>query len=753
MYRTLLLRGVSAGALTLISTYHTLAQEALPTIDVGAPQSRRQTDGQPGQAELAPASTTLALDQPASSQNGAGLGGRFTGYSVNLETPALAGKGNIPILQAPYSVQTVTRETLDDKQAISLPDAVVGNVSGVQSLDGFYDEFIIRGFDAGAQTYRNNLKSSSYFARLQTANLQSIEVLKGPASMLFGRLEPGGIINLVPKRPLETPYYSVQEQFGSWSLTRTTVDATGPLTPDKTWLYRVNASFNHTDSHRDFVNAQDVLIAPTLTWRPNPQFQFNLDGEYQNSMFTFEGDLIPAIGKRPASVPVSRFLGDPAVTPINPSREERFYIGYDWTYEFAPSWTLTNRFAYNTVNFKDRFVYYDSLDEATGDMTRRVFDGIFPSRRTIATNLDLKGKFETGPLTHDVLLGGDFFRYGEELSGYDDSYRSTNLYFPTYANIGYVKGLPNFFYGGRQESKGIYGQDYISFAEDRLHLLLGGRYDWAWVGSAPYSAKSLADSFSRFKSATDEAFSPRLGVVIQPVPWLSFYGSYSKSFGQSNALPGPGQSAFAPQSAVQFEGGVKAELFDKRLSATLAYYDITKSNVVERITGTLFSRPVGLVESKGVELDINGRIDDHWSVIGTYAYDDARIKKDVSGPSAIGGQEGNRLMSVPFHQGSLWLKYDADGNFKGLSLAGGVFTTGERQGDNDSSFQLPGYARVDGMIQYRLPSYVFPWAKAVTAQLNVKNLLDKTYYTSSFGRFDVFPGAPRTFTASFRVEF
>jgi iron complex outermembrane receptor protein len=752
MYRTLLLRGVSVSALIAISTVCAIGQEALPTIDIGAPQGRRQTGPQPGQVEPA-SSSTATSDQPASSQKGAGLGGRFTGYSVNMETPALAGKGNIPILQAPYSVQTVTRQTIDDQQAISVSDAIVGNVSGVQSLDGYYDEFIIRGFDASPLTYRNNLRTSSYFARLQTANLQSIEVLKGPASMLYGRLEPGGIVNLVPKRPLDTPYNSVQEQFGSWSLTRTTIDSTGPLTRDKTWLYRVNASFNQTGSHRDFRDAQDVLLAPTLTWRPNAQFQFNLDGEYQNSMFTFEGDFIPAIGRRPASVPVNRFLGDPAVTPLNPSREERFFIGYDWTYEFAPNWTLTNRFAFNTVNFKDRFVYYDSVNEATGDIPRRVFDGILPNRRTIASNLDLNGKFETGPLTHAVLLGGDFFRYREEVSGYDDSYRSTNLYFPTYTNFGYVKGVPNFFYGGEQEWKGIYGQDYISFADDRLHVLLGGRYDWARVGSAPFSDISLADSLAHFKAATDQAFSPRLGVVIQPLPWLSLYGSYSKSFGQSNALPGPGVSVFPPQHAEQFEGGVKAELFDKRLTATLAYYDITKSNVVERITGTLFSRPIGLVESKGVELDVTGRINDHWSIIGTYAYDDARITKDSSGPSALGGREGNRLLSVPFHQGSLWLKYDADGDFRGLSVAGGVFSSGERQGDNESSFQLPGYARVDGMIQYRLPTSLVPWAKAVTAQLNVKNLLNTTYYTSSFGRFDVFPGAPRTFTASLRVEF
>ncbi|HTO66750.1 MAG TPA: TonB-dependent receptor plug domain-containing protein, partial [Bradyrhizobium sp.] len=176
---------------------------------------------------------------------------------------------NTPILQTPANVQVVPRQVMDDHQDISVRDAVVGYVSSVQppsttpSSNNFYDGFNIRGFD-NANVYRNDLRLFE-ITGIETANLQSIEILKGPAAMLFGRLEPGGIINLVPKRPLDVPYASIQEQFGSWGLTRTTIDSTAPLTPDKTWLYRVNLDYTRADSFTDFVNNKNFFIAPTVT--------------------------------------------------------------------------------------------------------------------------------------------------------------------------------------------------------------------------------------------------------------------------------------------------------------------------------------------------------------------------------------------------------------------------------------------------------------------------------------------------------
>jgi iron complex outermembrane recepter protein len=770
--------GVSACALTLVLASTTNAQQALPTIDIGG-ASRRATAAMPESREPAEARPNASVgreaaidaDAPGSSQNGAGLGGRFTGYSVDADAPALSSKSNIPLIRNPVSLQVVTRQTLDDKQSISVQDALVGGVSNVQpKADTFYDGFTIRGFN-NSSIFRNNLQAPS-ITHLQTANLQSIEVLKGPAAMEFGRLEPGGVVNLVVKRPLDTPYYSVQQQIGSWSHTRTTVDATGPLTQDKTWLYRVNASFDRGDSFRNFVFNQDAFIAPTISWRPDNHLRFNIDAEYQNTIFVADADsAIPAVGLRPAAIPVSRYLQNPAVTRANPSRKLRGMIGYDWTFDYDENWSVTNRFAYTDIQEAQRITdFYDGFNESTGDVLRGIWD-INGHESLLTTNLDLKGKFETGPLKHSTLLGWDYLN--DENKGYGKSgnaFDPINIYAPSYSLSGYSKQPHDFHFPFRQSWKGVYGQDMISFYEDRIHLLLGGRHDWAsyGTGNSPTSFEEAygfynPDTGNGFQPATDQAWSPRLGVVLQPIPAISFYANYVRSFGATNGQPLPGNPPFPAERGLQWEGGVKAELLDKRLTATLAYYDIYKSGIVQSILGTQFSRPVGLVHSSGVEFDLAGRIDDNWSVIANYAYNDARIVSDASGPPQpnydgvtyfnAGGQLGNRLQNAPLHSGALWVKYNALGDFKGLSLGGGVVAVGERQGDNNNSFQLPAYSRVDTMISYQLPQQLTPWAKLVTLQFNVKNLLNTTHYVNSLDRYGIAPGAPRNFVFSMRAEF
>ncbi len=727
---------------------------ALPTVDVTATQ-----DG-------------AAKDSPGNSVGGAGLGGRFTGYTVDIETPAVAEKSDIPILQTPGSIQVVPRQVMDDQQAISVTDALVGNVSSVQpASDNFYTGFNIRGFD-NADIYRNDLRLG-LSSNLETANLQSIEVLKGPAAMLFGRLEPGGIVNLVVKRPLDVPYFSVQEQAGSWGLTRTTIDATGPLTADKTWLYRINLDYTHTDSFRDFFWDQNVFIAPTLTYHPIEQFRFNIDGEYQNTIFVADADsAIPAIGTRPANIPISTYLQDPAVTAVNPSRQERRFIGYDWTFNINPSWSVTNRFAFENISYAQRITDFNCVGDGTADCTDLVGNpapfgiaerGLWDfniNRITISSNLDLKGKFETGPFNHDVLIGTDYLSFDAPQGGV--AYYSANPYVPpinifapTYSLSGYAKPANNAYYPTAETWRGVYAQDMISFADDKLHLLFGGRYDWAdfGYGYSPYSDNQADGPYNPvtgigFQNAFDKAFSPRIGAVVQPTTWLSFYGDYVKSFGATNGIPSPGSPPFPPEIARQWEGGAKAEFFDKRLTATVAFYDIVKNNIVQSIPGTQLSTIAGVVDSKGAEFDIAGRIDENWSLIGSYSYDEARFTQSLI------GNQGNRLQNVPLNAGSIWVKYDALGDFRGWSLGAGLNIVGERQGDNANDFQLPAYTLVNTMVMYRLQPNVLPsWVKNATVQLNVKNLFNTIYYTNSLDRFSIYPGAPRTFLVSLRAEF
>jgi iron complex outermembrane recepter protein len=770
MIRTNRLRGASVAALTLSLAASAAAQQSLPTIDIGSARHTRR-DARPASRPVAGTALPAAAgalpaeaselkfeDRPGSAQYGAGPGGRFTGYTPDFKTAATTTKDKLSILQTPGSIKVVPRQLLDDKQAITVEDALVGNVAGVQSTSVFYDQFVIRGFPLSSLTLRNNLRVYNFYAHLQTQNLQSIEVLKGPVSLFYGRFEPGGIINLVPKRPLDTPYFSIQEQVGSWSLTRTTVDATGPITADKNWLYRLNLTYNHTDSFRNFVTSQDVQIAPSISWRPSENFRFNLDGEYQNSIWVTDLSPIPAVRDRPARIPINRYMGDPAVQS-NPTRQERYFAGFDWTWDITKNWSLTNRFAYASVDFHDRWTTTDSINGNTGVIARHVFDGVLPDRQSLATNLDLNGTFDTGPLQHKVTFGGDYLRTRETTFGYEGNIAAVgamNIYAPYYSAFPY--GLPpqssyNFF--SHQDLSGIYAQDYVSFLDDKVHLLFGGRRDWVSIENGassqmlevarlPYNALVTGEGS---RSSYDKAWSPRLGAVVQPAPWLSFYFNYSRSFGATNGVPVPGRPLFPPQKGLQYEAGMKAEFLDGRLTATAAYFDIFKSGLVQSVPGSQFVQPVGLVRSVGAELEVAGRIDENWSVNATYSHTNARIVQDLT------GQQGNRLQNAPFHDGSVWVKYDASGDLRGLSLGAGVQAVGARQGDNSSTFRLPGYATVNAMAMYRWQPTSLPMVKNLSLQLNVRNLLDEVYYTGANSRTQIMPGAPRTFLFSMRAEF
>jgi iron complex outermembrane recepter protein len=702
---------------------------------------------------------------PTIDVNGSGEGGRFTGYNATNANSVL--KTDTPILQTPVSVQVVPRQTMDDQQAISVQDAIVSNVSGVSEATFTLprETFTIRGFNTGTNVYINGLRQTASIG-LETQNLQSIEVLKGPSAMLFGRVEAGGLVDLVLKRPLETPYYSFQEQAGSFGTTRTTFDLTGPLTADKTWLYRVNGDFTHANSFVDFVSSQNIFIAPTITYHPLEQFRLNVDVMYQHETLV-DDTVFPAVGNRPAPIPISRYLQDPSLTATYPTRMDNRYVGYDWTYDITPAWSLTNRAYYQDSGFTSSetpisVIPAFAFNQVTGAARLSPYYGTF-TQRTFATNLDLKGKFDTGPLKHSVLLGTDYFNtanppFGLHLNS--TTTKSTNIYFPTYGQVVVPSVLPNVAAMNTENWNGVYLQDMISTASDMVHVLLGGRYDWAETGGSfvgPVFAGALPTSLSAqtaYRSRSDQAFSPRLGVVIQPLPWLSFYGNFAQSFG-TNLGQDVNSSPLAPSKATQWEGGAKAEFLDKRLSASLAFYDIVKTNIATPdpiITGKY--DVIGAAESKGVELDLTGRVTENWSVIANFTHDEVRVitASNYNAATEITTENaviGNRLPSVPANAGNLWVKYDADGQFRGLSIGSGLNVVGSSQGDNANSFQLPQYTLVNGMISYR-----FPWAGAnFTAQLNVKNIFDTTYYAASTDRYHILRGTPRTILASLRVEF
>ncbi|OAI07386.1 hypothetical protein A1353_06820 [Methylomonas methanica] len=653
-----------------------------------------------------------------------------------------ATKTDISIMDTPVSIQVVPKSIMNDQQAIRIEDALTQNVSGVQRAYGtadMYESFIIRGFASDDQMYRNGFRRS--MGKFDPANIEQLEVLKGPASVLYGRLQPGGMVNYVTKKALDVPYYSLQQQFGSFSEFRTTVDATGPLDKDKTLLYRFNAAYDEGNSFRDFVDHERIFIAPKLTWRPNDRFEANVEIEKRHENYT-EDYGVPVLGNRPITNRRSLFTGDPAIKPS----QDTTLIYADWSFKFNDDWGLRHKFQWDETDIVFGGVAPNSKINAGGHTLDRF--GILgtSNRRSYSTSLDLTGKFQTFGLKHDVLVGGDWFFFNQDAPDNNFSYGTIptfDINNPQYGNfdLAALRAEPaNWFWRSRDDWYGVYFQDQITLW-DKLHIMGGGRYDMAGYGG--YGGTSWDETKAGFSMQHEDKFSPRVGIVYQPWDWLSLYGNYVESFGTNNGRSATGGN-FAPQAAEQYEIGFKTEFFDKRLSSTVAYYHLTKNNLMTFDLSTpdpTDQKTIGEARSQGIEVDIKGQITDEFSLVTTYAYTDARYTRDYS------GLQGNRLLNVPEHQASLWGTYQFTEQFKaGL---GGV-VVGKREGDNTNTYQLPGYTRLDAML-----AYVQPIGKTrLTAQVNVYNLLDKEYYTGSTSWLPTANvGAPISAMGSLKLEY
>lgn len=693
-----------------------------------------------------------------------------TGYRTSHSTTAT--KTNTPLIETPVSVQVVPREVLDDQKVTTIKEALE-NVSGVRARPslGGTSGFLIRGFRTG-NIYRNGLLTTvgSSLGDFDAANLESIEVVKGPAQ-LYGRTEPGGLINLSTKRGLDAPYTMIEQSIGSDDFYRTQWDAGGPLAQDGAWQYRFSGAYQDNESFRDFVTSDRLLVNPSVTWRPAPGTDITLDFEYQKKHALADFG-IPVIGNRPAPIPISRNLGDPN-TPIG--YQEIRMIGTEINHMLGANWAIHQRFLYTDTDGVNTFVnpapaFSDTaLNPATGTMQRNIFQQQ-SHQKVYSANLDLTGKVVFGEVVHDLLVGVDYYK-SHHLYGSDGQWVASN---PALAidifNPGPSYGIAQSVFDATlltssaakprsdiyNQWHGVYFQDQIKI--DRLHLMLGGRYDWAETGRgrATRAGGFAAATDALFNSSPslirkDAGFSPRIGALYAVSDDLSVYGTWTTSFGANNA-PAANGATFDPQIGEQYELGLKAQMFDSRLVGTLAAYRLTKDNILvpNLSTADPDDRIANRQRSQGIEIDVTGRVNHKLSLIASYAYTDTEVLEDFGGTTA-----GNKFANVPKHSGSVFAKYEFNGA-RGLAVGGGVYMAGSRFVDFGNSASLPGYARVDAFVSYG--GWKFAGAK-ISAQLNVRNLLDKKYYESSdpdanvAPRLGIYPGAPRAVFGSVRAEF
>lgn len=644
---------------------------------------------------------------------------------------AAVTKIDAPIFDLPLSIQVVPEAVLDDQQVIRLEEALK-NVSGAfQAFNNGFGEpdYGLRGFRQFA-VYEDGFRVPGPGSQ-ETAHLDRVEVLKGPAAALYGRIEPGGLIHQVTKRPRATAWYALRQQFGSFDLYRTTVDATGPLTKDGRLRYRLNIAHENTDSFRDFVDREGLFVSPVLSWDFGPNTQASVDFQYRFRDSPSDRG-IPVVNGRPAPVAIDRYYEEPGISAVE---TESHRGGFLWSHVFNDRWILRHRFKADRDRLDGQRIEPGPVVDGR-TLTRTARDRT-QDTETYFTTLDLTGELSTGALKHRLLMGLDYYDTETVLGGGAIlPYADIDLFEPAYSGVRPVfPTLPETT--RRQDWFGLYIHDQIDLL-DNLHVLGGGRYDWA----SSEESQSAANSAERVE---DRAFSPRVGLVYQPTPWLGLYGSYAESFG---AFAQFGRSRtgepFGPETATQYETGFKADLLDGDLTATLAFYHLSKQDILtpDPIDPD-FAVQIGAARSRGIELDVSGALGPAFNLIASLAYTDTEITKSNL------GDEGNPLAAVPEWSGSLWAVHThQEGPLRGLRLGAGIFAEDARPGDNAGTFELPGYVRVDLMAGYE-------WTvgdSRLTAQLNVENALDKEYFKSPI-LISAVPGAPRTFLGSIRIEF
>jgi iron complex outermembrane recepter protein len=654
----------------------------------------------------------------------------------NVPNSSTGTRTDTLVRDVPQSVQVVPQEVLRDQQVTRLNDAL-RNVPGVTpDFDsGPYVTYRIRGFEALNNNFlRNGQVDPGAGEIVELSSVDRVEVLKGPASVLFGLGNPGGSINLVTKQPLSEPFYNIDATIGNYDFYRGAMDLSGPLNESKSVLYRFNAAYRNSNSFIDFYNSDHFNLSPVVSVAIGKKTNLTVEGDYSETSDSGFTPFVPVNGSvldNPnGEIPCDRNVGE-TTDEIDASLTR---VGYRLEHKFNDKWSLNNAFTYNFRDYSDKRTLPGDLepDNRTLNRTYREFD--FQSiSYTLATKA--VGKFSTGAIDHQLLFGIDLNSFENKVPRYVEvDAAPIDIFDPIYGQA------PDELSGEISNTTvtkqlGIYLQDQITLI-DNVKVLLGGRFD-------AFDQKSEDFTTDTESNLSDSAFSPRLGIVYQPVPAVSVYASYISSFTPGNGVflfGGSLDDPFEPELGRQYEIGVKADV-NNRLSATLALYDLTRTNVLTTDPeNDLVQIQTGEQNSQGIELNLTGEILPGWNVIAGYAYTDAQVTED----NTI--TPGNQLPNVPDHAANLWTTYEIQkGGLKGFGTGLGLFFVGDRAGDLDNTYELPSYVRTDAAIFYNRDQ--------LRVGLNFKNLFDIEYFENGSSSTRVNYGQPLTVQGNISWKF
>ena len=683
----------------------------------------------------------------------------------------------------PQSINYVTKELILDQGAITVND-VVRNMSGVNPYS-FYNDFSIRGFRATGNRNSGNLVNgmrtqTSLWRQSSLANIERVEVIKGPASALFGNAAPGGVINRVTKKPLDVARQSVTLTTGSFGTTRAYTDFTGPLNDKKTLLYRLNLGYENTDGFRDLQGLTSYIVAPSFTYRASKQTQLNIDMTYVNH----QGKLDRGVAVFGDGSLFSRPISATQSAANDYLRENSVNLSFALSHRLAQGLLFNSTYLFSSY---DEDLLEHSQDNAFvkkadgKDNPSLVLMRVTQRQRHFRNNNFnnyLTWDVTTGAMKHKLLVGYDHFNTrllpGSsyiEAGGYLLSKGGTAKTFNVKKSSDYLldenknprtnvpafdlnssagnryQDISKYIYESKdvkpsdQYTNGVYLQEQLTW--HKLQLLLGARMEWF---------TDVTQNKNGSESKTHQhAFTPRVGLVYSVVPSTNVYATWIRGFEpQSVAVqsnPGSG-GPFDPVESELWEIGAKGEYLNKRLSVTTALFSLRQKNTLYNagVSGQPdLMVPIGEEISRGVEFDVSGRILPYWSIMANYAFNVAEISKAPEGTKDLNLQRPG----TPRHSANLWTKFIVPaGMLRNLGIGVGLNGVSERKGQvgrRENVVAYPGYALLNLALYYKV--------QEVQIQVNLNNALNKQYYISGYDRLRSFPGAPRNINLTINYRF
>ncbi|MEO6103690.1 MAG: TonB-dependent siderophore receptor [Pseudoxanthomonas sp.] len=667
--------------------------------------------------------------------------------AVQVTAPIPRNSGTVtrtdtPIIEIPQSISIITSQQMQDRGVHGVEEAVwytAGAQGGGYGNDSRSDWLLVRGFTPAR--YLDGLAladgSGTGITRAEPFGMESIEVLKGPSSVSYGAMPPGGLVNYVSKRPGEEALREVSLQLGSFDLKQATFDFGGKLTDDGEWLYRINGLARDSDDPVDYVFDKRYYLAPSLTWKPSEANQLTLLASYQKAETMSGAGFLPAEGTLLPSpngkIPLNRFTGEPGENDYD---KESKSIGWDFRHDFGGGVRFRQNGRYATSEVVTgptvgAFGYNFGSD-------RELLRYLFPTgeeSRNFGLDNSLEFRFASGRAEHTMLAGLDY-RRGENdyASAFTFGVPSLDVFDPVY---GATIVRPDYTSHTLQTQRqlGLYLQDQIKL--DKWVVTLGGRQDW--VGTDTENLLALPGA-SAEAHQSDDRFSGRVGINYLFDNGFAPYVGFSQSFQPTVGTNFAG-AAFVPTTGDQVEAGIKYQPANGRILATLAVYELRQENtlVVDPLH-TLFQIQQGEVTVRGVELEGRWNIGDGFSVNGAYAYTDSEVT-ETTDPLTL----GKEIPLQPEDVASLGADYTiTQGLLSGLGFGGGVRYTGEHFGDAFNQWETPAYTLFDATVHYDFGNW--------RLQLNASNVTDKEYIATCNASYWCYYGYPRAVSATVRYQ-